>query len=52
MKTIKAIIGANYGDEGKGLLTRYFAIKEKNPVIILYHGSVHFVRLSMNIENF
>ena len=41
MKTIKAIIGANYGDEGKGLLTRYFAIKEKNPVIILYHGSVN-----------
>lgn len=41
MKKVKAIIGANYGDEGKGLLTRYFAIKEKNPIVILYHGSVN-----------
>ncbi len=41
MKNIKNIVGANYGDEGKGLLTRYFAINNKNPIVILYHGSVN-----------
>ena len=41
MKNIKNVIGANYGDEGKGLLTRYFAINENNPIVILYHGSVN-----------
>lgn len=39
MKTIKTVIGANYGDEGKGLLTRYFCLKEKNPIVIFYNGS-------------
>ena len=38
MVSIKAIIGANYGDEGKGLFARYFAIKEKNPIILFYQG--------------
>ena len=38
-KDIKIIIGANYGDEGKGLLTRYFARQVDNPIIIFHNGS-------------
>ena len=33
MKDVKIVIGANYGDEGKGLLTRYFAKQVNNPII-------------------
>ena len=30
MKTAKIVIGANFGDEGKGLMTDYFANEAKN----------------------
>ncbi len=30
MKSIKVVIGANFGDEGKGLMTDYFASQMKN----------------------
>lgn len=30
MKNIKVVIGANFGDEGKGLMTDYFAFSVKN----------------------
>ncbi len=43
MKDVKIVIGANYGDEGKGLMTRYFVQeakeKDKSPIVILYNGS-------------
>ena len=43
MKNIKVVIGANYGDEGKGLLTRHFAkeIAEKNeiPLVVFHNGT-------------
>lgn len=39
MKDVKIIIGNNYGGEGKGLMTRYFALNAKNPIIILHNGS-------------
>lgn len=43
MKDVKIIIGANYGDEGKGLLTRHFALDAKdknlNPIIIFSQGT-------------
>lgn len=35
---IKAVIGANYGDEGKGLMTDYFASKYKNPLVVCSNG--------------
>lgn len=39
----KIIIGANYGDEGKGLVTRHFALQAKkegrSPVTILHNGT-------------
>lgn len=42
-KNIKIIIGANYGDEGKGLLTRHFAVEtiqnQKKGIVILHNGS-------------
>lgn len=39
MKNVKIVIGANYGDEGKGLLTRYFAKQANNPIVIFHNGS-------------
>lgn len=36
---IKVVIGANYGDEGKGLATDYFMQQAKGPVLnVLYNG--------------
>lgn len=43
MKKVKIIIGANYGDEGKGLVTRHFVCNAKEngeyPIVILHNGS-------------
>ena len=39
MKNVKIVIAANYGDEGKGLLTRYFAKQADNPIVIFHNGS-------------
>lgn len=41
MKKAKIIIGANYGDEGKGLMTDYFANQAKNnkeSVLVIKHN--------------
>jgi len=42
MKDIKVVIGANFGDEGKGLMTDYFADKAKEAnescVVVLHNG--------------
>jgi adenylosuccinate synthase len=39
----KIIIGANYGDEGKGLVTRHFALQAKKegrkPITVLHNGT-------------
>lgn len=39
MTDIKVVIGANFGDEGKGLATATFAAKAHNGVIVLTNGS-------------
>ena len=43
MKDVKIVIGANYGDEGKGLMTRHFAkesLKEgKDTIVVLHNGT-------------
>lgn len=40
MKNIKVVIGANFGDEGKGLMTNYFSnINKDNSVVIRFNGS-------------
>ena len=42
MKKIKIVIGANYGDESKGLVTRHFAKQLKgnhNTIIVFHNGS-------------
>jgi len=37
--SIKAVIGASYGDEGKGLVVDYFAAKDpKNTLVVRYNG--------------
>ena len=38
MKDVKIVIGANYGDEGKGLMTRHFVKEAKTPEIVIFHN--------------
>lgn len=38
MKIVKVVIGANFGDEGKGQLTDYFASKSDNAIVVLHNG--------------
>lgn len=38
MKNVKVVIGANFGDEGKGQLTDYFASKSDNAIVVLHNG--------------
>jgi adenylosuccinate synthase len=38
MKEITVVIGANYGDEGKGLMTDYFAVKKSNTLVVRFNG--------------
>lgn len=38
MKDVKIIIGANFGDEGKGLMTDYFASLSSNPLVVRFNG--------------
>ncbi len=39
MNTAKVVIGANFGDEGKGLMTDYFASKNaKNSIVVRFNG--------------
>lgn len=35
---VKVVIGANFGDEGKGLMTDYFCEQAFNPMVILSNG--------------
>ena len=43
MKDIKIVIGANFGDEGKGLMTRYFVkdalLHGGNPIVVFHNGT-------------
>jgi len=36
--TAKVVIGANYGDEGKGLMTDYFAAQGSNSLVVRFNG--------------
>ena len=36
--TIEAVIGANYGDEGKGLFTEYLCRNRPSPIVVLSNG--------------
>lgn len=54
MKDVKIIIGANYGDEGKGLVTRYFSNNTDNPIVILHNGTAqrgHTVDYDLNMRH-
>ena len=39
MKKVKIVVGANYGDESKGLVTRHFVKTTENPLVIFHNGS-------------
>jgi adenylosuccinate synthase len=50
IKKVIAVIGANYGDEGKGKMVSYFCNRYKNeaPIVVRYNGgaqAAHRVRL-------
>jgi len=48
MKKIKVLIGANYGDEGKGLMTDYLAASHPEGLVIRFNGGAqagHTVQL-------
>lgn len=58
MKNVKAIIGANFGDEGKGLMTNYFCEQARNnnqsAIVVLHNGGSqrsHTVSFSPNIRH-
>lgn len=54
MKDVKIIIGANYGDEGKGMVTRYFSNNTDNPIVILHNGTAqrgHTVDYDLNMRH-
>lgn len=38
MKNAKVVIGAAFGDEGKGLMTDYLASSTTNPIVVRYNG--------------
>lgn len=39
-KNVKVVIGANYGDEGKGMMTRYFVTNsEELPIVVFHNGT-------------
>lgn len=38
MKDIKVVIGANFGDEGKGLMTDYLSSISKNGIVVRFNG--------------
>ena len=49
-KDVKIVIGANYGDESKGLITRHFARTMPKSIVVLHNGSAqrgHTVDYSM-----
>ncbi|MFT8342924.1 adenylosuccinate synthetase [Clostridium beijerinckii] len=39
MKSIKVVIGSNFGDEGKGLMIDYMCSINENPVVIRFNSS-------------
>ena len=47
---VKAIVGANWGDEGKGKITDMLAA-DSDIVIRFQGGAMPGIRLSMNMEN-
>lgn len=58
MKDVKVIIGANFGDEGKGLMTNYFCEQARNnnqsAIVVLHNGGSqrsHTVSLSPDIRH-
>jgi len=38
MKKIYAVVGSNYGDEGKGLMVDYLASESSSPLVIRFNG--------------
>ncbi|WP_160684222.1 adenylosuccinate synthetase [Clostridium sp. C2-6-12] len=39
MKQVKVVIGSNFGDEGKGLMTDYMCSVNEDPIVIRYNSS-------------
>ena len=48
---IEVVIGANYGDEGKGLFTEYLCRNRLNPLVVLSNGGCQRGHTVNNVEN-
>ena len=48
--TIEAVIGANYGDEGKGLFTEYLCRSRPSPIVVLSNGGSQRGHTVNNVE--
>ena len=48
--TIEAVIGANYGDEGKGLFTEYLCRNRNNPLVVMSNGGCQRGHTVINAE--
>jgi adenylosuccinate synthase len=49
---IKAVIGANYGDEGKGLMTDYFAAQSNRALVVRFNGGAQASHTVVTPEGF
>ena len=48
---IEAVIGANYGDEGKGLFTEYLCRNRPSPLVVLSNGGCQRGHTVNNVEH-
>ena len=48
--TIEAVIGANYGDEGKGLFTEHLCRNRPNPLVVMSNGGCQRGHTVNNVE--
>ena len=48
--TVEAVIGANYGDEGKGLFTEYLCRSRPSPIVVLSNGGSQRGHTVNNVE--
>jgi adenylosuccinate synthase len=51
MKQVKVVIGANFGDEGKGLMTDYFAAQANDSIVVRFNGGAQAGHTVVTTDN-
>ena len=51
MKNAKIVIGANFGDEGKGLTTDYLSMGGNDPIVVRFNGGAQAGHTVQTIDN-